>query len=143
MVAMFSKSSAQSGADLCKSTNRPATILVVEDSNDTRNVLNFSLMKNGYKVVTATNGQEALGVALRERPDLILMDLNMPLMDGLAATERIREHEELRQVPILAVTAYDTYGMKEAALEAGCDGYIKKPIDFNRLDTILRRILSC
>jgi two-component system cell cycle response regulator DivK len=93
--------------------------------------------------VTATNGREAVDVALSSRPDLILMDLNMPRMDGLAATEQIREHEELRKVPILAVTAYDTYGMKDAALEAGCNGYIKKPIDFKRLDNILRRILLC
>ncbi|HEY0322161.1 MAG TPA: response regulator [Pyrinomonadaceae bacterium] len=140
---MFSNSSAQTGELKSRAVYRSATILVVEDSKDTRNVLNFSLTKNGYKVVTAVNGEEAVEVTLRERPDLILMDLNMPLMDGLAATEEIREHEELRKVPILAVTAYDTYGMKEAALEAGCTGYIKKPIDFNRLDIILRRILLC
>jgi CheY-like chemotaxis protein len=142
MVAVI-KSSEQAHAGERKSNHRPATILVVEDSKDTRNVLSFSLTKNGYRVVTAVNGQEAIKAVMSERPDLILMDLNMPLMDGLAATEQIRTHEELRDVPILAVTAYDTYGMKEAAEEAGCDGYIKKPIDLNRLDTILRRILSC
>lgn len=142
-MAMMINSSTQTGAGERKSDSRPATILVVEDSKDTLNVLSFSLTKNGYKVVTAANGLEAIDVAMSARPDLILMDLNMPLMDGLAATEQIRRHEELRAVPILAVTAYDTYGMKEAAEAAGCDGYIKKPIDFNRLDTILRRILSC
>jgi two-component system, cell cycle response regulator DivK len=143
MAAMFSNSSAQTGELKNRAVYRPVTVLVVEDSTDTRNVLSFSLMRNGYKVVTAVNGEEAVQVALRERPDLILMDLNMPLMDGLAATEEIREHEELLKVPILAITAHDTYGMKEAALEAGCNGYIKKPIDFKRLDTILRRILLC
>jgi two-component system cell cycle response regulator DivK len=143
MVAMFSKSSAQTGELKGKAIYRPATILVVEDSKDTRNVLSFSLSRNGYKVVTAVNGEEAIEMALHERPDLILMDLNMPQMDGLESTEHIREHEELRKVPILAVTAYDTIGMKEAALEAGCNGYIKKPIDFKRLDNILRRILLC
>lgn len=143
MNAMFSNSSTPTGGLESKAVYRPATILVVEDSKDTRNVLSFSLTRNGYKVVTADNGEEAVEVALRERPDLILMDLNMPLMDGLAATEQIREHEELRKVPILAVTAYDTYGMKEASLGAGCNGYIKKPIDFKRLDNILRRILLC
>lgn len=140
---MFSNSSTHDSAGGGKLNYSPATILVVEDSSDTRNVLSFSLTKYGYKVVTAVNGQEAVEIALRERPDLILMDLHMPLMDGLAATEQMREHEGLRKVPILAVTAYDTYGMKEATEEAGCDGYIKKPIDFNRLDTILRRILCC
>jgi CheY-like chemotaxis protein len=142
MVAMIN-SSEQADSGARKSNPRPATILIVEDSKDIRNVLSFSLMKNGYKVVTAVNGREAIQAVMSERPDLILMDLNMPLMDGLAATEQIRTHEELRDVPILAVTAYDTYGMKEAAEEAGCDGYIKKPIDLNRLDTILRGILSC
>lgn len=143
MVAMLSNSSALTSASEGVLGRRSITILIVEDSKDTRNVLSFSLMKNGYKVITAVNGQEAVTVASCERPDLILMDLNMPLMDGLAATERIREHEGLREVPILAVTAYDTYGMKEAAIEAGCNGYIKKPVDLDRLDTILRRILSC
>jgi two-component system cell cycle response regulator DivK len=143
MAAMFSNSSAQTGELKGGTVFRTATILVVEDSKDTRNVLSFSLTRNGYKVVTAANGKEAVEVALSVRPDLILMDLNMPQMDGLEATEHIREHDELRKVPILAVTAYDTYGMKEAALEAGCNGYIKKPIDFKRLDNILRRILLC
>jgi CheY-like chemotaxis protein len=140
---MFTNSSAQAGTGGDRPVHLPATILVVEDSTDTRNVLCFSLTKSGYKVVMAVNGEEAVSVALREQPDLILMDLNMPLMDGLAATQQLRAHEELREVPILAVTAYDTYGMKEAALEAGCNGYIKKPIDFKRLDAILRRILLC
>ena len=140
---MFSNSSAQNSTGGGSLNYSPATILVVEDSTDTRNVLSFSLTKYGYNVVTAVNGREAVEVALRERPDLILMDLNLPLMDGLAATEQIREHEGLQKVPILAVTAYDTYGMKEAAEEAGCEGYIRKPIDFDRLDTILRRILCC
>lgn len=143
MTAMFSKASAQTGELKGKAVYRPATILIVEDSKDTRNVLSFSLTRNGYKVATAVNGEEAVEVALSVRPDLILMDLNMPQMDGLEATKHIREHDELRKVPILAVTAYDTYGMKEAALEAGCNGYIKKPIDFKRLDNILRRILLC
>jgi two-component system cell cycle response regulator DivK len=143
MATMFSNPSGQTGELDRRAVYRQATILVVEDSTDTRNVLSFSLTRNGYKVVTATNGEEAVEVALRTRPDLILMDLNMPGMDGLAATAQIRGHEELSKVPILAVTAYDTIGMKEAALEAGCSGYIKKPIDFKRLDNILRRILLC
>ena len=114
------------------------TILLVEDTVDTRYVLGLTLLEQGYRVLTATNGQEALDTALRERPDLILMDLNLPRMDGLMATALIRSHEELRRVPILAITAYDTYGMREAALEAGCNGYMIKPLDFDRLETILR-----
>ena len=119
-----------------------STVLVVEDTVDTRHVLGLTLLEQGYRVLTATNGREAVEVALRERPDLILMDLNLPQMDGLMATALIRSHEELRRVPILAITAYDTYGMKEAALEAGCNGYITKPLDFDRLEKILRDYCS-
>jgi two-component system, cell cycle response regulator DivK len=122
---------------------KPYTIMVVEDFDDTRAMLRRALQMNGYRVVEASNGLEAVDLVRRGCPDLILMDLNMPVMDGLEATERIRECLETRKdVVILAITAHDTYGMREAALEAGCDGYIKKPIDFDRLDTtILNRLL--
>jgi CheY-like chemotaxis protein len=120
----------------------PYTIMVAEDFADTRAMLRRALQMNGYRVVEATNGLEAVDLIRRGCPDLILMDLNMPVMDGLEATERIRECRGLCQdVVILAITAHDTYGMKEAALEAGCDGYITKPIEFDRLDTILHRLL--
>ena len=83
-------------------------------------------------------------VETREQPDLLLMDLNLPGVDGLAATEQIRACQDLcRDVPILAVTAYDTYGIKDAALEAGCNGYLIKPLDFDYLAEIVSRILSC
>jgi len=100
------------------------------------------LQTNGYRVVEAANGQEAVELTREDCPDLILMDLNMPLMDGLEATEQIRQCRDLcSDVVILAVTAHDTYGMKEAALEAGCDGYLNKPIDFKNLEKILDRLL--
>ena len=118
------------------------TILVVEDSDDIRTTLRHFLQMRGYAVAEATNGQEAVEFVERRCPDLILMDLNMPVMDGLAATERIRQCREIcNRVPILAVTAYDTYGMKEAVLEAGCNDYILKPIEFDRLDDMIRLIL--
>ena len=120
------------------------TIMLVEDSVDTRYVLSLYLQEQGYSVVTAENGEVAVEVARKNCPDLILMDLNMPLMDGLAATEQIRECQDLcKDVPILALTAYDTYGMKDAALEAGCNGYITKPMDFERLNNIVSRVLYC
>ena len=119
------------------------TILLVEDSEDSRQVISVSLREKGYQVVLAVNGQEAVNVALNARPDIILMDLNLPIVDGFAATEQIRQHPALSNIPILAITAYDTYGMKDAALEAGCDRYISKPLDFDRVDEILRRILTC
>ena len=118
------------------------TVMVVEDSDDIRIMLRRSLELSGYRVIEAVNGQQAVEMVRQNCPDLILMDLNMPLMDGLAATEQIRQCREVcENVPILAMTAYDTYGMKEAALEAGCDGYLTKPLDFDRLEKIISRIL--
>ena len=121
---------------------RRYTIMVAEDFDDTRTILRKALETNGYLVMEASNGQEAVELVWKQCPDLILMDLNMPLMDGLAATEQIRQCKELCQdVTILAITAYDTYGMKEAALEAGCNEYIPKPIDASVIERILRRFL--
>ena len=117
--------------------------MVAEDFDDTRTILRKALETNGYLVMEASNGQEAVDLVWKQCPDLILMDLNMPLLDGLAATEQIRQCKELcRDVTILAITAYDTYGMKEAAIEAGCDGYLTKPIDLDNLQKIIDRILA-
>ena len=122
---------------------RRYTIMIAEDFDDTRAILRKALMTNGYEVMEASNGQEAVEMVWKQCPDLILMDLNMPLLDGLAATEQIRQCKELcRDVIILAITAYDTYGMKEAAIEAGCDGYLTKPIELDNLQKIIDRILA-
>lgn len=122
---------------------KPATILVVDDSADTRAVLCRTFAGRGYRIVEAADGREAVEVALRERPDLILMDLNMPVMDGLAATEQIRElREKCGDVAIVAVTAFATYGMKEAATEAGCDAYLLKPLALGELEELVERLLS-
>jgi len=121
----------------------PVTVLVVDDSADTRAVLSRTLVRRGYRVVEAADGRQAVEVALRVCPDLILMDLNMPVMDGLAATERIRElKEKCGDVAIVAVTAFDTYGMKEAALEAGCDAYLLKPLALDELEAVVERLLA-
>ena len=118
------------------------TILIADDFADTRAMLKRMLEPYNYSVVEAADGEEAVELARRTCPSLILMDLNMPLMDGLAAAQKIREcQERCRDVPILAITAFDTYGMKEAALEAGCDDYLTKPIDSDELDRILQRLL--
>jgi two-component system cell cycle response regulator DivK len=122
---------------------RQATVLVVDDSADTRAVLRRTLGWRGYRVLEAADGRQAVEAAVRERPDLILMDLNMPVMDGLAATEQIRElREKCGDVPIVAVTAFDTYGMKEAALEAGCDAYLLKPLALDELEAVVERLLA-
>jgi two-component system cell cycle response regulator DivK len=117
------------------------TVLVAEDSEDTRYVLSLELRRRGCRVLTAADGREAVETALAAHPDLILMDLNLPRMDGLAAAEEIRARGELDAVPIIAVTAYDTYGIREAALEAGCQEYLLKPLEKGALERALRSAL--
>ena len=119
------------------------TIMVAEDFDDTRTLLRRALELRGYRVVEAHDGLEAVELVEQQCPDLILMDLNMPHLDGLAATERIRQCREICQnVTIVAITAHDTYGMREAALEAGCNEYLTKPIDLERLESIVDGILA-
>ena len=116
-------------------------VLLVEDSGNTRQVLSLELRHGGCRVLTAADGREAVETALSARPDLILMDLNLPRLGGLAATERIRGRAELEGVPIIAVTAYDTYGIREAALEARCQAYLLKPLKPGALERVLRNML--
>lgn len=117
-------------------------ILVVDDYDDGRLMLKRLLELKGFRVSEAANGEEAIESARRECPDLIVMDLNMPRMDGLTAARKIRECKELcADVPMVALTAYHTYGMKEAAEEAGCDAYVAKPLDEAQFDRTLRRLL--
>ncbi len=118
------------------------TILVVDDVPDNLILLSLSLQDMGYRVVTAANGQEALTVAKKARPDLILMDIAMPQQDGLAATRHIREQAELTDVPVIALTAFDTEGFRQAAFDAGFNGYLTKPVDFERLKRLMQMLLS-
>lgn len=118
------------------------TILVVDDMSDNIILISLSLQDMGYRVVTASNGADALNVAKLARPDLILMDIAMPQQDGLAATRRIREEAELQSVPVIALTAFDTDGFRQAAFDAGFNGYLTKPIDFDRLSSLMTKLLS-
>lgn len=117
-------------------------VLLVEDFDDTREMMRRVLESGGCRVLEAANGQEAIELAQRERLDLILMDLNMPVLDGFTATLRIREYAQTRDVPVVAVTAFDTAEFRAAATAVGCSEYIVKPLDFERLSFILRRFLS-
>ena len=119
----------------------PPLVMVVEDFEDNRYMMRRLLEMSGYRVVEAMNGEEAVEVARRERPSLILMDLSLPLLDGLAATRRIRQQPELREVPIVAVSAHDTADFHADALAAGCNDYVTKPIDFDQLESLLHRLL--
>jgi two-component system cell cycle response regulator DivK len=117
------------------------TILVADDVTDNLILISLALQNNGYRVLTATSGEEAIKAARIARPDLILMDIAMPDVDGLAATRRIRKIEELRHVPVIALTAFETLGFRQAAYEAGFDGYLTKPIDFQKLNNLISLFL--
>ena len=117
-------------------------ILAVDDHAESVALLSFDLQRQGYRVVTASNGVEAIQVATLMRPNLILMDISMPELDGLAATMKIREDESLRAVPVVATTAFSTAGFRRAAYDVGFDGYVTKPIDFQQLHELIIRLLS-
>lgn len=117
-------------------------ILVVDDSADNVAVLSLDLQQQGYRVVTATNGEEAISVASSTQPNLILMDISMPRLDGLGATRRMREMEALKNVPVIAVTAFGTEGFQRAAYDVGVSGYLTKPIDFARMHRLVARLLD-
>ena len=119
------------------------TVMVADDLDDARFVLRTFLEGNGYRVVEARDGGEAVDLAARKCPDLILMDLNMPALDGLAAIARLRAGSgSCATVPILAFTAYDTYGIREAVFEAGGDEYLSKPLDLDNLGRVIDRLLN-
>lgn len=118
------------------------TILLVEDTEDNRFMMRRLLEMSGYQVVEATNGEEAVRLAQSERPDVILMDLSLPVLDGLAATRAIRKLDGLGKVPIVAVSAHDTSDFQSDALAAGCNSYITKPIDFSQLEVLIARLLG-
>ena len=118
------------------------TIMVVEDYDDTRLLLKQWLEGLGYSVLEASNGQEAVDIADRERPDLILMDLDLPILDGIAATQKIRQKPQLEHVPIVAVTAYPMSYSHVKAFSKGCDEYMRKPIDISELERVVSRYLA-
>ena len=117
------------------------TVLVAEDSEDTRIMLKRAFELKGYRVFEAEDGQQALEMARQYRPSLMVIDLNMPVLDGLETIKHFRELEgEGEHVPIIAITAYDVYGMEEAALESGSNLYLSKPLDLEEFDRALRSL---
>jgi CheY-like chemotaxis protein len=116
-------------------------VLLVEDTEDNRQMMRRLLEMSGYQVVEAINGEEAVRRASEEKPRIILMDLSLPLIDGLTATRRIRSLPGLSQVPIVAVSAHDTADFHSEALAAGCNAYITKPIDYPELEEVVNRLL--
>lgn len=123
-------------------TKAGRTVLVVEDFEDNRFLMRRLLEMSGFGVLEATNGEEAVSIAKQERPDLVLMDLSLPLLDGLAATRRIRKCDDLKQIPIIAVSAHDTSDFHTEAMAAGCNDYVTKPIDFDQLEQVINKLLA-
>ena len=117
-------------------------VLLVEDTEDNRQMMRRLLEMSGYRVIEAVNGEEAVKLASEELPRIILMDLSLPLIDGLTATRRIRRLPGLSKVPIVAVSAHDTADFHSDALAAGCNAYITKPIDYPELEEIVNRLVS-
>jgi CheY-like chemotaxis protein len=118
------------------------TILLVEDFDDTRLMMKLWLVKNGYRVLEAETGQEAINVAQRERPDLIIMDVMMPGMNGLDATQRIREYQALSRTPIVAVSAYGADEYRSIAIEAGCNEYVSTPFEPSALAELIKSLIA-
>ncbi|HEV2883734.1 MAG TPA: response regulator [Pyrinomonadaceae bacterium] len=120
---------------------RDKTILIVEDADDARFLMRLELEPLGYRILEAGDGETAIEVAQRERPDLILMDLSLPVLDGIEAAEQIRATDGLSSVPVIAVTAHHETDFREGAKAAGFDAYVTKPIDMKWLDELIKGLL--
>lgn len=116
-------------------------ILVVDDQNDNLVLISLAVQDMGFRVLTATNGEDAVEVASLAVPELILMDIAMPRLDGIEATAMIRRRDEIGTVPILILTAFDTEDFRARAVEAGANGYLTKPINFDRLRALIDNLL--
>ena len=110
-----------------------AKILLVEDNEMNRDMLSRRLVRNGHEVFIAIDGQQGVDMAMSQLPDLILMDMSLPVIDGWEATRRIRANDATRKIPVIALTAHAMAGDREKAMEAGCDDYDTKPVEIARL----------
>lgn len=127
---------------MVRKNNQVRTVLVVDDFEDMRSILRLWLEKRGYRVVEAHDGEHACQVARIEHPDVILMDIGMPRRSGISATYKIRKDPKLKGVPVIAITAYETIDLHEAAIKAGCVECLCKPIDDNKLGDLLTALLQ-
>ena len=118
------------------------TVLVVEDNEASREGLSRHLKRKGYKTLIAVDGREGVYLACAEIPDIILMDLSLPTLDGWEATRKLKSTAETRSIPVIALTAHAMAGDREKALEAGCDDYETKPVEFTRLLAKIQSLLD-
>ncbi len=116
-------------------------LLLVEDNEMNRDMLSRRLMRKGFEVLLAVDGQEGIAIAVAERPDLILMDMSLPELDGWAATRSLKTNPDTHRIPVIALTAHAMMGDRERCLDAGCDDYDTKPIDFPRLLNKIQALL--
>ncbi len=117
-------------------------ILVIEDNEQNLYLIKYILEDCDFEVFSAADGREGIGLAASLRPDLILLDIQLPVMDGYAVAQNLRKNPDLAETPIIAVTSYAMPGDKEKAMESGCSGYIEKPIDPDTFDKEVQRYLS-
>ncbi len=117
-------------------------ILIIEDNEENRDVLARRLERRGYDVIVAGDGQQGVEMARAEKPDAILMDMNMPILDGWRASQMLRAESETMDVPIIGLTAHALAGDREKAIEAGCSDYHTKPVDFPRLMTQIEDLIK-
>jgi CheY-like chemotaxis protein len=108
-------------------------ILVVEDNMDTYELVHFILERNGFETFQAVNGREGVNAALKQKPDLIIMDMSMPEMDGWTATDLIKKDAQTSSIPLIALTAHALPGDRQRAMDVGCDEYVTKPMDLDDL----------
>lgn len=120
---------------------RREKVLIVEDNATNMKVTMMALRPHGYTLLQATDGEEAMEIAVREKPDLIMIDIQLPKLDGLEVTRRLRQMPAFSHIPIVAVTAYAMKGDKEKAIEAGCDAYLAKPISTRELPRVVAEML--
>lgn len=114
-------------------------ILVVEDNEMNRDMLVRRLEKRNFQVLTAADGESGLDIAFRERPDLILMDMRMPILDGWTAVKKLKESPKTQDIPVIGVSANGLHEDRDQAMDVGCVAYESKPIDFNRLLTLIQK----
>jgi len=117
-------------------------VLLVEDNEMNRDMLSRRLIRRGYQVVFATDGQQGIDLARSERPDVILMDMSLPGIDGWQATRRLKADDATRSVPVIGLTAHAMSGDREKAIEAGCDDYDTKPVELDRLIGKIERLIG-
>jgi CheY-like chemotaxis protein len=119
-----------------------AKVLLVEDNEMNRDMLSRRLIRRGFQVVFAMDGQQGVDLARSERPDIILMDMSLPVIDGWEATRRVKADDVTRSVPVIGLTAHAMSGDREKAIEAGCDDYDTKPVELDRLIGKIERLLG-